>query len=71
MKLVLYGLGLGIVLTSFLTQFLASQLFGVTTTNLPTFLVVPLILGVVALAACFIPAERAARIEPLTAIRYE
>jgi macrolide transport system ATP-binding/permease protein len=75
MVLVSAGVGLGLVL-SFLLSFLASRLlatllFGVTATDLSTFLGVSALLVVVALAASFFPARRATRVDPLIALRYE
>ncbi|HSF17933.1 MAG TPA: ABC transporter permease [Vicinamibacteria bacterium] len=65
------GVSLGIVLALVLTRLLGSFLFGVTTTDPTTFIVVPLVLLAVALVACFVPAMRAMRIEPVSALRHE
>ena len=48
-----------------------SLLFGITTSDAATFVVVPLVLLIVALAAAVVPARRATKVDPLTALRYE
>jgi predicted permease len=71
--LLLVGIGLllGIAGAATSTRFLQSMLFGIGTTDLLTFAVVSLVLLAVATAACLIPALRAARVDPLTALRAE
>ncbi len=71
MRLALAGVGIGILASLGLTRVLESQLFGVTTTDPMTFLSVPLLLSLVALAACIIPAVRAMRVKPMAAVKYE
>jgi ABC-type antimicrobial peptide transport system permease subunit len=65
------GLAIGIVATLLLTRLLSGLLFHVQTTDPETFLGVPLLLAVVALAASFIPAWRASRIDPIKTLRAE
>jgi ABC-type lipoprotein release transport system permease subunit len=54
-----------------LTRTLSSLLYGVSATDVTTFATVPLVLGAIALAATYLPASRATRVDPLTAIRAE
>jgi putative ABC transport system permease protein len=65
------GGAIGIVGALFLTRFLEGLLFEVATTDATTFLGVPVLLGAVALLACYIPAVRAARVDPVVALRHE
>ena len=68
---ILIGLAIGLAGSLALTRFLSSFLFGVTATDPPTYLGVAALLAAVALAACYVPARRAMRVEPLVALRYE
>jgi ABC-type antimicrobial peptide transport system permease subunit len=52
-------------------RFLASQLFGITPTDPVTFSAVPLLLALVAAVACYLPARRASKLDPLVALRKE
>lgn len=71
MRLVLVGTALGILAAAMLTRFMASLLFGVEPTDPLTFGCVAVLLACAALAACWIPARRAMRVDPMTALRYE
>ncbi|HXM36372.1 MAG TPA: FtsX-like permease family protein, partial [Pyrinomonadaceae bacterium] len=70
-KLVLVGLAIGLVGALALTHLIASLLFGVTTKDPLTFAAVAVLLASIALLACYIPARRATRIDPMEALRYE
>ena len=68
-RLLLVGLFVGAIATRWLTRWIASLLFGVTTTDLATHLVVFLVLGAVGLLASYLPARRAAAVDPMVALR--
>jgi putative ABC transport system permease protein len=70
-KLVLFGLATGIPAALILTHFLSALLFGITPTDPLTFIAVALLLMLVALAAAYLPARRAIRIDPMAALRCE
>ncbi len=71
MSLVLIGIALGVAGAYVLTRTMQSLLFEVSTTDPLTFAAVPLLLAVVGFVACFVPARRATKVDPLVALRYE
>jgi len=71
MILTLIGIGVGTVAALGLTRFLTSMLYGVKTTDITTFIIVPLVLLAVALLASYLPARRATKVDPIEALRFE
>jgi predicted permease len=71
LRLTLAGVGLGLILSLVLTRFLSGLLLGVTSTDALTFSSVAILLCAVALFACFLPARRATRVDPMVALRSE
>jgi putative ABC transport system permease protein len=71
LKVLLTGLLAGLGAAYALTRLMGSLLFGVTPTDVLTFVSVSLLLAAVAMLACLVPARRAARVDPMVALRYE
>jgi putative ABC transport system permease protein len=70
-RMIVTGVAIGLAGAFALTRWMSSLLFGVSPTDLVTFGTVSLTIAGVALLACYIPARRASRLDPIVAVRYE
>jgi len=71
LKIIAAGVAIGLAGAAFLTRSLSTLLFGVKPLDPATFLIAPLLLSLVAIAACLVPAWRAVRVDPSDALRQE
>jgi len=71
LRLAVIGIAIGLCVGFVLTRFMASLLFGVSTTDFVTFIAVTGLLGLVSLLASYVPARRAMRVDPIVALRWE
>jgi putative ABC transport system permease protein len=69
--LTLVGIGVGLAGALALSRVMTGLLYGVTASDPVTFAAIVVVLGVVSLIACYIPARRATRVDPLIALKYE
>jgi putative ABC transport system permease protein len=71
LRLVLVGVAIGLAVALAATRVLSNLLFGVTATDPPIFVAVPLLLVAVAILASYVPARKAVRVDPINALRNE
>ena len=71
MALTVIGLGLGLLASVAVSRIMGSLLYGVSPTDIVTFALVSMLLIAIAFLACFIPAKRATKVDPMVALRYE
>jgi putative ABC transport system permease protein len=70
-RMSIYGMAVGLIASLLLTPLLRSQLYEIAPNDLLTYFAIAVLLSLVALAACFLPAQRAADVEPIQVLRYE
>jgi predicted permease len=71
LTLTLVGLGIGLVGSFAMTRAMSQLLYGITTTDPVTYVGISLLLGLVAMLACYVPSRKAIRVDPMVALRYE
>ena len=71
LRLAMFGVGIGLAAAFALTHFLSSMLFGVSSADPVSYIAVVSLLLVVVIVACYVPARRAMRVDPMVALRYE
>ncbi|MCI0539073.1 MAG: ABC transporter permease [Verrucomicrobiales bacterium] len=71
MKMVMTGVGAGLLVAFGATRWIASLIYGLSSGDPGIFTATPLLLGLIALVACYVPARRAARVDPMEALRHE
>ncbi len=71
LRLVILGVAIGLAVSLGVARVIATQLWGVSPYDPATLIVVPILLLITGLVACWVPAQRAARVDPLVALRYE
>jgi putative ABC transport system permease protein len=71
LRIIAVAIVVGLAVSILAARLMRSMLFGVSASDLPTFAVVPAVLAVVATIACYLPARRAARVDPVAALRSE